>query len=102
MIVLSEKRNIAKMCDDRLDVCFTGMRSVSGKNQSPYGHNYRVDFTVEKIMDERQRKLSVLGSRIDFKYIVKWQGYTNTICEPTTPVEDTSTLDDYLEELGGM
>jgi hypothetical protein len=59
------------------------------------------EWQVEKILDERQKKLSGKGSRTRQEYLVKWNGYAKPTWEPASALEETAVLDTYLQGRGG-
>jgi hypothetical protein len=59
------------------------------------------EWLVERILDERHRKLPGRGSRTRHEYYVKWTGYAVPTWEPAVALADTAALDTYLQDRGG-
>lgn len=59
------------------------------------------EWLVERILDERQKKLPKRGSRTRHEYLVKWTGYAMPTWEPAVALAGTAALDVYLRDRGG-
>jgi hypothetical protein len=59
------------------------------------------EWVIERIEDERRKRMGGRGKRTRLEYLVKWKGYARSTWEPASALEDVAALDDYLQKRGG-